>query len=219
MANDQHSRGQFYRRVRLARAAVPAVSFTIRTPACGVGGQRMEKSLGLVWPNKRHELVQWGFYNVVLGLLPVWASWLVLAVGGTTSLRKPLMDGTVLVFAATLSGSSLSFFSMEAKRSLRQEESSLFAWLLSTLLAGSIAFGAIAAREIGAKVSDLVVLIISTVLLVAAIVFNFRLAALRLVYADPALLQKIMRGGLGEDERHRIAVNAAKETQVDGTKI
>jgi hypothetical protein len=175
----------------------------------------MSKMFSKVWQLRGHDLRQWLFYNVFLGLLPVWLSWFTLALAETWKFEVPFLDGTFLIFTATLSGASLGFYSDEAKATLKHTERLLYNWLLVVLLLGATGFTAITViKEFApAKLSESIVFCASSVILLLAIWFNLNLAAVRLVSGDAELKASLVDGP------KQVAEQAKHAVQVDGVKL
>jgi lysylphosphatidylglycerol synthetase-like protein (DUF2156 family) len=174
-----------------------------------------------IWKAKKHELKQWFFYNVVLGLSPILLSWVILAFGHTSNFSGPLLDGTVLIFAVTLSAASMSFFEAETQRKLKETESLLFNILISTLLVGSCGFAAnIALRQFAPQLLWVPFCLTFSLLIVAlSVVCNFVLAGIRLAYEDEQLLGQLVVADLGKVERDKMEKAALSQNSVDGTSL
>jgi hypothetical protein len=168
-----------------------------------------------VWQLRGHELRQWLFYNVVLGLLPVWLAWFCLSLAKTFRFSAPFLDGTFLVFTATLSGASLGFFTAEDRASLPKTERLIFAWLLIVLVLGAAGFSAITVLKEFApgKSCDPIVFGVSAVILAAAIWFNLNVAAVRLVSGDRELKAQLV------EEPQKVMEKAKAANEVDGVKL
>ena len=100
----------------------------------------------LIWKSKRSDLKQWIYYNVLLGLLPIWLSWLPLVLGWRFGkFVDPLCNGSALIFAATLTAASIAFFAEESKRDLKETKRFLWNWLLIILIFSSASYAVIIA--------------------------------------------------------------------------
>ncbi len=168
-----------------------------------------------VWSLRGHDLRQWLFYNVFLGLLPVWLSWFGLSFCKTWRFEGPFLDGTFLVFTATLSGASLSFFTEDLKANLKRTERLIYNWLIVVLVLGSTGFATIVTlKEFApAKLHQPIIFSASTLILLAGTWFNLNLAAVRVVGMDPDLKAQLT------EEPTKVAAAAKKATEVDGVKL
>ena len=171
----------------------------------------------LIWNSKRSDLKQWLFYNVLLGLLPIWLSWVPLILGWRFGkMTVPLCNGSVLIFAATLTAASIAFFAEESKRELKETRRFLWNWLLIILIFSSASYTAIIAlTEFSPKVlSPGINGLLSLVVMIAACVLNLHLAAIRLAYSDNELVALLLKGQSAE-----LTAKAAATTKVDGINL
>ena len=177
------------------------------------------KLFGRIWAERKDSLQEWIYYNLFIGLCPIWLSWIPLAFGlQFGAFLRPLRDGTVLIFVVTLTGASLGFFAEGTGRELRKTKTLLWMGLFATVLAASAGFSAsIAAREFFAKQESMILVgLYSVIMLVVAVALNLHLAAVRILYSeeDPELLERVIRGP-AED----LAKAASKENVVDGVAL
>lgn len=172
----------------------------------------------IIWKEKRSDLRQWFCYNILVGLSPIWLSWVPLILGLLFLKRfyQPLLDGSVLIFAVTLSGASLAFFAEDTRRELRESKRFLFNWLFFVIMTGSGAFTAIVTERefFPHKLSPWVIAISSLMILLWAVVLNLHLAAVRLAYSDETLIQRI----LGR-EPDQLIEDAKNQDEIDGTRL
>ena len=167
----------------------------------------------LIWKSKRSDLKQWIYYNVLLGLLPIWLSWLPLVLGWRFGkFVDPLCNGSALIFAATLTAASIAFFAEESKRDLKETKRFLWNWLLIILIFSSASYAVIIAlTEFAPTVLSLRINgLLSFVVLVAACVLNLHLAAVRLAYSDNDLFAELLKAQSAE-----LSAKAAATTKVD----
>lgn len=177
-----------------------------------------------IWSERHYELGHWLYYNVLIGLLPVWLSWLFLTFGKVFSqFSAPFLDGTFLIFTATLSGASMSFFVTETKLNLRKTERFIFNGLLIAILLGAGGYSAIVTLKQfspGALWSP-VVFVITCVVLILATYFNLYLAGVRSVYADQDLMQQLIKeeADVWVKEKEVLAERARAANEIDGAKL
>ena len=181
----------------------------------------MRIPFGRIWAVRQYELKHWIFYNIIIALSPVLLSWIFLTFGGVYShFATPFLDGTLLVFAATLSGASMSFFVTETKLSLRQTERFIFNGLLGAIFLGAGGYTAIAMLKQFSPASlwSPMVFLTSCVVVMLAAYFNMYLAGVRSVYPDTDLMETLIEE---EVQKPKAALtqkaHAAKE--VDGAKL
>lgn len=171
----------------------------------------------LIWKSKGSDLKQWLYYNVLLGLLPVWLSWLPLLLGWRlVKFVDPLCNGSALIFAATLTAASIAFFAEESKRDLKETNRFLWNWLLIILIFSSASYAVIigftefAPTILSLRINGL----LSLVMLVAACALNLHLAAVRLAYSDNDLFAQLLKSQSAE-----LAAKAATTTKEDGINL
>lgn len=171
----------------------------------------------LIWNSKRSDLKQWLYYNVLLGLLPIWLSWLALILGLRFSkLADPICNGSALIFAATLTAASISFFAEESKRDLKETQRFLWNWLLIILIISSASYAVIVAlTEFSPSVlSRSINGILTFILVAAACVLNLYLAAVRLAYTDNDLVAQLLKS-----QSIEMSAKATTTKNVDGIKL
>jgi hypothetical protein len=171
----------------------------------------------IIWREKHSDLRQWFYYNIFIGLSPIWLSWVPLVLGLVfTKFHRPFLDGSILVFAVTLSGASLAFFAEDTRRELRETKRFLLNWLFFVILTGSAGFTAITAEHefFPNKLSPWVIGITSLGVFLAAIFLNFHLAAVRLAYSDDSLIQRIVGR-----EPEQLVQEARRQDEIDGTRL
>ena len=177
-----------------------------------------------IWEKKQDELKNWLFHNVLIGLSPVLLSFVFLMFGKAFSqLISPFLDGTLLIFTATLSGASMSFFVTETKLSLRKTERAIFRWLLAVIIFGACGYTAIIMLKKFSpeSISQPLVFIASSLTLGLAIYFNLFLAGVRSVYTDHELLQEMMAEDVKQlkEEKKNLVEKARDANEVDGAKL
>lgn len=171
----------------------------------------------LIWQSKRDELKQWLFYNVFIGLLPIWLSWLpLLVLWNWKSVWDPLLNGSVMVFGGCLTAASLSFFAEEAKRELKQTNRFIWNWLFILLLVSTGAYITVVTLNTVAPASaqGKIIILLSLTLLLLAVALNLQLAAIRLAYSDSALFTELL-----SRELKTLSKSAAATKEVDGIKL
>lgn len=171
----------------------------------------------LIWCKKNGDLKQWGYYNIVLGLLPIWLSWVPLVLGlKLANMLTPLFDGSALIFAATLTAASVSFFQEESKRELKETQRFLWRWLFIVLIVSSAVYTAIIAFKEFAPSSQICWVngLITIILLIAACFLNFYLAAIRLAYSDNELVAELLKS-----EPTQLSKAANDTKNVDGINL
>jgi hypothetical protein len=176
----------------------------------------MKFPLKMVWTEKKADLRQWAFHNIVIGLAPVLVSWIILAFGGVVELTGSFLDGTLMIFGVTLSGASLGFFAEQTKLRLKEFEGGIFAGLLITVILGTCGFtGVIALARFAPHVLfNPAVFMLSLTVVILACVFNFKLAAVRLAYSDEMLLKRMQ-----EFETAHLRKKAEEAQEVGGVKL
>ncbi|MFM2196658.1 MAG: hypothetical protein RLZZ505_90 [Verrucomicrobiota bacterium] len=175
------------------------------------------KIFRVIWSNKRGDVKQWFFYNVVIGLLPIWLSWLPLIVCWRLGkMLDPLLNGTILVFGASLTAASVAFFTEEAKRGLKQTNRFIWNGMLLTLLLSASAYATvITLNEVAPGVANQNIIIgFSCLILITAIALNLQLAAVRIAYSDNNLISELLKF-----EPEMLSKDAASATNVDGVKL
>lgn len=177
-----------------------------------------------IWSEKQYDLKQWLYYNVFIGLSPVWLSCLFLTFGKVFSqFINPFLDGTLLIFTATLSGASMSFFVTDTKLSLRKTEQFIFNGLLVAIFLGAGGYTAIVTLKQFSPNSlwPPVVVLTTCTALGLGIFFNLYLAGVRSVYSDQELLQQLACEEAEElaTEKVLLAEKAREARNVDGTKL
>lgn len=175
----------------------------------------MNKVFSKVWQLRGHELRQWLFYNVLLGLSPIVLSWLCLAFIGKYKFQEPFLNGSFLIFTATLSATSLGFFAEDLKMALPKTARVVMCGLIVSLILGTGGFTALVMiRELSSQPpSTAMVVVASLLILVSATWFNLNLAAVRIVGANDDL-----KAQLTEDPR-KIAEEAKDKNEIDGVKL
>lgn len=162
-----------------------------------------------------HELRQWFFYNVLLGLSPIALSWLCLAFIGTHKFQEPFLNGSFLIFTATLSATSLGFFAEDAKVALPQTARVVLCGLIFSLILGTGGFTALVMiNELASKsLSTGIIVATSLLILVSAIWFNLNLAAVRIAGANKDVTEELTK------DTRKIAEQAKGKDEVDGVKL
>ena len=174
-------------------------------------------SFKVVWKERKSDLKQWLFYNIVLGLAPIWLFWIPLLLSlRIAKFTIPLLDGNVLVFAVTLCGASLGFFAEEARRELRETRRFLWNWMVVIMFLSVGGFVAISAeREFFPNIYyPWITGLASLLVAVSAIILNLHLAAIRMAYTDDNLVKAVMMQDPAE-----LAKQANSATSVNGVKI
>lgn len=184
----------------------------------------MNISFPRIWSMKHSELKNWLFYNVFIALLPVLFSWLCLAIGGVFShFFTPFLDGTLLIFTATLSGASMSFFVAETKRNLWKTERLILKGLLTAIVLGVAGYCTIITlTEFSpCRLSPPIVFLITCATMAVAIYFNLYLAGIQSVYTDDNLMDKLVaeevKGVI--EQKAALADQAQTADEVDGAKL
>ncbi len=176
-----------------------------------------------VWNEKREELIQWLRYNVGVGLLPVWLSWILLPIVGTYTFSQPFFDGTFLAFAVTLSGVSMSVFLEETKMELREVQRSIYFSLFMVIVigTGALVITMLAKENPKIQIKPCWLFLLSLGGLVAAVYLNFRLAAARLALSDKDFMEKLAQRKKREmdEETEKLSRVAKTQSQVDGNTI
>ena len=175
----------------------------------------MKKVFSRVWQLRGHELRQWFFYNVLLGLSPIVLSWVCLAFITVFKFKEPFLEGSFLIFTATLSATSLGFFAEDAKMALPKTARVILCGLIVSLLLGTGGFTALVMiKELSSKPPSVcIVVTISLFILLTAIWFNLNLAAVRIVGTNEDLKAELT------EEPKKIAAEAKDKTEVDGLKL
>lgn len=170
-----------------------------------------------IWAVKESDLKQWIYYNIFIGLSPIWLSCVCLAFGRVFSqFVNPFLDGTLLIFTATLSGASMNFFVSETKLNLRNTEQFVFIGLLTAIILGAGGYAAIITLKEFSPNSlwSPMVLVTTCVTLALATYFNLYLAGIRSAYTDQDLLKKLV-----EEETEQLVEKAREAQEVDGAKL
>ncbi len=177
-----------------------------------------------IWSERRYELKHWLYYNVFISLSPVWLSCLFLTFGKVFSqFLNPFFDGTLLIFTATLSGASMSFFVADTKQSLRNTERFIFNGLLLAIFLGAGGYTAIVMlKQFSPNMLWPPVVIITTcIAMIIAIYFNLYLAGVRSVYSDQELMQKLITEEAEHivKEKEILTEQARTANEVDGARL
>lgn len=175
----------------------------------------MNKVFSKVWQMRGHELRQWCFYNILLGLSPIALSWLCLAFISVHKFKQPFLDGSFLIFTATLSATSLGFFAEDAKMALPKTARVILCGLIVSLILGTGGFTALVMiKELATKApSPGIVIGVSLFILLIATWFNLNLAAVRIVGANEDLKAQLT------EEPRKMAAEAKAKDEVDGVKL
>jgi hypothetical protein len=175
----------------------------------------MKRVFSLVWKLRGHELRQWCFYNVLLGLSPVVLSWVCLAFVAVYKFKEPFLDGSFLIFTATLSATSLGFYAEDARPAVPKTARVILCGLIAALILGSGGFSALVMiKELSSKtLSPSIVIGVSLFILIFSVWFNLNLAAVRLVNVNEEL-----KAELAKDVK-KLATDAKGQSQVDGIKV
>jgi hypothetical protein len=128
----------------------------------------------------------------------------------------PLLNGTILVFGASLTAASVSFFAEDAKRELKQTNRFIWNGMLLTLLLSASAYATvITLNEVAPGVANAKIIIgFSFLMLLSAIFLNLQMAAVKIAYTDNELLNQLLKW-----EPEMLAKDAASATEVDGVKL
>lgn len=177
-----------------------------------------------IWKERQYDLKHWLFYNVFIGLSPVWVSAVALTFGKVFSqFINPFLDGTLLIFTATLSGASMSFFVAETRLSLRKTEQYIFSGLLLAIFLGVCGYTAIVMLKRFSPDSlwPPIVFASSCITLALATYFNLYLAGVRSVYTDHELMEKLMSEEVQgiEAEKKELVAKARDANEVDGARL
>jgi hypothetical protein len=170
-----------------------------------------------IWSVKKSDLKQWIYYNIVIGLSPIWLSCLCLAFGKVFSqFVDPFLDGTLLIFTATLSGASMSFFVTETKLNLRKTEQFVFSGLLTAIILGAGGYAAIITLKAFSPNSLWSPMVVATtcITLTLAAYFNLYLAGIRSAYTDQEFMEKLV-----EEESEQLVERARDAKEVNGAKL
>lgn len=170
-----------------------------------------------IWIKKRSDLSQWMFYNVLLGLAPIWLLCFPFILGGRPGkLLDPFCNGATLIFAATLTGASLSFFAEELQRGLKSTKQFLWNSLILILILSSAAYTAIISLLEFSPNNFIpwITVSLSIFLLLAGIILNLHLAAVRLAYGDSEFIKELFSA-----EPTRLANEANDATEDGGVKL
>lgn len=175
----------------------------------------MKKLFSKVWEMRGHELRQWCFYNILLGLSPIALSWLCLAFISVHKFQEPFLNGSFLIFTATLSATSLGFFAEDSKLALPKAARVILCGLIVSLILGTGGFTALVMiKELSSKPpSPTMVIGASVLILLSATWFNLNLAAVRIVGANEDLKAELT------EEPRKIAAEAKANTEVDGVRL
>jgi hypothetical protein len=174
-----------------------------------------------IWREKRCDLKNWVFYNVFIGLSPVLLSCFILSFGKVFyQFVNPFLDGTLLIFTATLSGASMNFYVTETKLNLRNTERYIFNGLLATIILGAGGYTAIIAYNQFSPNSLCypIVFVATCAIMTLAIYFNLYLAGVRTVYTDAELMQRLIteeQDAIAK-EKKALADTARAAHEVDG---
>lgn len=177
-----------------------------------------------IWSEKRYDLKHWLFHNLGIGLSPIWLSCVFLTFGKEfTQFFGPFLDGRLLIFTATLSGASMSFFVTDTRLSLRKTERFIFNGLVTAIFLGAGGYTAIVMmnRFAPGNLWSPAVFFTTFAALVLAIYFNLYLAGVRSVYTDQELMQRLITEeaeGLAK-EKVVLAETARAANEVDGARL
>lgn len=131
-------------------------------------------------------------------------------------MADPLFNGTVLIFAVTLTAASLSFFAEESQRKLKETRRFLWNWLLCIMIFSAAGYTAIISlTEFSPSSISLPICgAVSFVMFLGAGFLNLHLAAVRLACTDSELVAKML-----SNEPVELAAEAKTTTEVDGINL
>ncbi|HEY0076312.1 MAG TPA: hypothetical protein VGB77_19590 [Abditibacteriaceae bacterium] len=176
------------------------------------------------WSNKKHDLKQWMYYNVLLALSPIWLSWLFLMFGGVFSqFLNPFFDGTLLMFAATLSGASMSFFVTDTEVNLPKTERFIFNGLLVTIIVGACGYTAIVILKqfSSTPLNRPVITLVTYLTVLLAVYLNLYLVGVRSLYMNTSSIDQFIKEEKEDSaaERKALSDKAHAANNADGADL
>lgn len=129
--------------------------------------------------------------------------------------KEPFLDGSFLIFTATLCATSLGFFAEDTKMALPKTARVILCGLIVSLILGTGGFTALVMiKELATKApSPGIVIGVSLGILLIATWFNLNLAAVRIVGANEDLKAELT------EEPRKMAAEAKKASEVNGVKL
>jgi hypothetical protein len=126
---------------------------------------------------RKSEFYQSLLHNLIFGLAGVWMPFIALAFVGKWRVREVFLDGSLLMFAVTLSAVSLGFFVKETQINLRSREMLTYVGLMMTMTVGILGLTALTFSTSfqAITLNMLVVCSVSTIIALLAVILNFRL--------------------------------------------
>ncbi|WP_138086548.1 hypothetical protein [Phragmitibacter flavus] len=152
-----------------------------------------------VWTNsplgtfeRRVEVYQWGFHNIILGFAGIWVPLLALSFFGLFRKEALILSGDIPMFAVTLSAVSLGFFVKETQLVLRKRAIVTYILLMLTMIVGVIARSMLALYPTTPSLQLDMTLVkwVTIALVVIAVFSNFRLFMIQIDSTSPAKIQK-----------------------------
>jgi hypothetical protein len=166
--------------------------------------------------DKRVELIQWLFHNIILGFAGAWVPFLALGFYGHWRKEEALRDGELVMFAVTLSAVSLGFFVKETQTSLRKRAILTYAFLMLVMFVGVITRTALAfaSKFENATLQMPMVTWVTVALVAAAIALNFRLFTLELESLDRNTVEDRLNA-----PAKQLSAQAASTSRIDGINV
>lgn len=126
---------------------------------------------------KKNEFYQWLLHNLIFGLAGVWMPFIALSFAGKWRVKEVFLDGSLLMFAVTLSAVSLGFFMKETQINLRSKEMLTYVGLMITMIIGTVGLTALTFTNSfqAIPLNMVVVYPVSSIVAILAVILNFRL--------------------------------------------
>ena len=171
---------------------------------------------------RRALVCEWFFHNIVVGFAGVWLPLLALLCLGIFNPKKAILDGEFVVFAVTVSAVSVGYFVKEGSLKTRRSEIITYVGLMSVTLLGVLVRTVLALTgEFGNVLHPNMHLLawLTLVLVVAAIVLNFRLFAIQLDLEEKK--ENPQNPPPGSDAREISAMTdaAKKNSKIEGVQL
>jgi hypothetical protein len=167
-------------------------------------------------PEKRADVYEWFLHNIIYGFAGVWVPFFALFLCGYVRTKEAVEDGELVTFAVTLSAVSLGFFVKETQINLRKREMLTYIGLMLTMMVGVITRVGLA---LGNKYPQLplqmgIITCVTLVIVVLAIILNFRLFTLELDALDRRAVEKTVYQPVVD-----VMTQAKENAEVDNIKL
>lgn len=143
----------------------------------------------------REALLDWFYHNIFLGFSGVWMPLFAVAFFIAIPFEKTFLGGDLVMFAVTLTAVSLGFFVKETQTDLRKRARWTYYGLLTTMILAVVTRTVVAIGDATQKTPDgNFIKVASVILIVAAILLNYRLFTLELFSRDLEKVEEEING-------------------------